>query len=264
MKMSATAAIIRKDFREAMSNNMSKLALILVPLMMVLLFPILITVLSVIAPEEMNDFGPVLNLLPIRFGLDEAVRAGYYYMMNYLMPAFFLLVPIMAAGVAAGSSFAGEKERRTLETLMFCPLTVRQLFQAKVLGSLLLALMVTWLSFFAFLMVAATGSVLVYGAFVLNIGIWAVILLVLVPSVALLGITVMVLASAKAKTFQEAQQYAAVLIVPVMAVFVAPQIGGMFLYGTWQLAAIGLAMLCVGLILMRLAAARFTPEKLLS
>ncbi len=259
----ATWAIIKKDFGEAMSNSMAKVALILVPLMMVLVFPVMMTAMAVLAPEEMSDMGPMLTLLPIRFGIGEAVKAGYYYVMNYLVPAFFLIVPIMAASVASGSSFAGEKERRTLETLLFCPLTVRQLFQAKVLGAFLLAMLVTLISFLAFAAVAAVGSVMIYGSFVLNPGIWAAIMLLIVPAVALVAITVMVLASARAKTFQEAQQYAALLIVPVMLVFVMPQIAGLFLYGPLELAGIGAAVAAVGLALMRLAAKAFTAEKLL-
>lgn len=265
----ATWAIIKKDFGEAMSSNMTKAALIVVPLIMVLVLPVMMTVMCMVAPGEMGemgemgDFGPMLALLPVQFGLDEAVKAGYYYMMNYLVPAFFLLVPVMAASVAAGSSFAGEKERRTLETLLYCPLTVRQLFQAKVLGSFLLALMVTWIAFVGFLAVAIAGSILVYGGFVLNLGIWAVLLFVIVPAVTLVGITVMVLASAKAKTYQEAQQYAALLIVPVMLVFIVPQIAGLFLYGPLELLGIAVVILAAGFALMRLASRTFTPEKLL-
>ena len=49
------------------------------------------------------------------------------------MPPFFLFVPIMASSVMAASSFVGEKEKHTLETLLYSPLSLRQLFQSKVL-----------------------------------------------------------------------------------------------------------------------------------
>ena len=49
------------------------------------------------------------------------------------MPLFFLIVPIMASSVMAASSFVGEKEKHTLETLLYSPLSLRQLFQSKVL-----------------------------------------------------------------------------------------------------------------------------------
>jgi len=263
MNKRALFAIMKKDFGEAMSNNASKFALILVPPIMVMFLPILMTVMAVLAPGELGNLGPALALLPRQFALTEMVRAGYYYVMNYLMPAFFLLVPIMAASVAAGSSFAGEKERRTLETLLYSPLTVHELFFAKVMGALALAMVVTACAFLGFLCVAIVGSALVFEGFVLNLGIWAVILLLIVPAMSLLGITVMVLASARAQTFQEAQQYGAILIVPVLLLFIAPQVSGLFLFNAPQLALIGLVSAVGALALTRVASTRFTPEKLL-
>lgn len=259
----AQIAVIKKDIREAMSNKMVKVTMILVPLFMVLFLPVLFTIIAYFLPEEMNEFGPLLTLLPIQFSIDEMVQASYYYVMNYMTPMFFLMVPIMAASVAAGSSFIGEKERRTLETILFSPLTVNQLFHAKVLGAMCVAMMVTGIAFFGFVIVSIVGSMLIYKGFVLNIGIWVVIMLLIVPSISLAGVTAIVLASARAKTFQEAQQYAAILIVPVMLVLILPQVTGIFLFNAPQLLLLGLAFLAAALLMLWLASTRFTPEKLL-
>lgn len=259
----AQRAIIKKDMREAMSNKMVKVALIIMPIAMVVFLPVLFTVMGVLAPEELADLAPVLSLLPIPFAVDEIVKGAYYYIMNFMMPMFFLMIPIMAAAVSAGSSFVGEKERMTLETILFSPLTVNQLFAAKVLGALSVALIVTGISFAGYIAIAIVGSVLIYGSFVLSIPIWLVIMCLLVPSISLIGVTVMVLASARAKSFQEAQQYGALLILPIMLFFVLPQVTGLFVYGTGQLALLGAVFLVIALVLTRLASARFTPEKLL-
>ena len=37
----------------------------------------------------------------------------------------------MTASIMAASSFVGEKEKRTLETLLYSPLTVGQIFRAR-------------------------------------------------------------------------------------------------------------------------------------
>ena len=263
MIRSAMMAIIKKDLRESMSDKTTKFALFILPLMMVLIMPGIMTAMAIYAPQELNEFAPIFKMLPIQFQLDDLVKTGYFYIMNYMMPGFFLLVPIMTASIAAGSSFAGEKERKTLETLIYAPLTMHQLFAAKVLGALTLALMVTAVAFLGFVGVAIVGSVMVYRKFVLDIGIWIVMLLLIVPALSLIGITVMVLASARARTFQEAQQYGAILVVPVMIIFMLPQIAGLFLYSVWQLALIGFGCLLVAFVLMRLASLRFTPERLL-
>ena len=49
-------------------------------------------------------------------------------MFNSILPVFFLMIPIMTASIMAASSFVGEKERHTLETLLYCPMTLRQIF----------------------------------------------------------------------------------------------------------------------------------------
>ena len=63
------------------------------------------------------------------------------------------MIPIMAASIMAASAFVGEKERHTLETLLYCPLTLKQIFQAKVWASFLLSMLVSLISFTAMLLV---------------------------------------------------------------------------------------------------------------
>lgn len=41
-----------------------------------------------------------------------------------------LMIPVMASSVMAASSFVGEKEKHTLETLLYSPLSLKQLFQS--------------------------------------------------------------------------------------------------------------------------------------
>jgi ABC-type Na+ efflux pump permease subunit len=230
---------------------------------LVVLLPALFTVLAVWFPDELGDFKTAFALLPVKFSVDEMVKAGYYFVMNYFTPAYFVLVPIMSASVAAASSFVGEKERRTMETLLFSPLKLKDIFLAKIVGAMCVALMITGISFLGFLAIAITGSILVFDGFVLDIAIWASILFLIAPSISLVSVTVMVFASAKAKTFQEAQQYAALMIVPVMLLFMVPQMTGLFLLNAPQMALIGAGLFLAALLLVRLSSAGFTSEKLL-
>ena len=47
------------------------------------------------------------------------------------------------SSVIAASSFAGEKEKHTLETLLYSPLSLRQLFQSKILAGFSVGMMVS-------------------------------------------------------------------------------------------------------------------------
>lgn len=261
----AQLAVIKKDLRETMASKSAKAAMLVLPIMMAMFLPGVFTALTYLAPGEMSsdDFGGMLAMMDVDTTILDAVRMGYYFMMNYMMPMFFVLIPVMTASIVSGSSIVGERERRTLATLLYTPLTVGQMFAAKVLGALAAALFVTLVAFGCYLAVAIVGSVLVYGGFVLNVGIWLTMLLVVAPSVSMVGITLMVLASARAHTFQEAQQYSALLMVPTMLLMMLPQITGLFLFNWPQLLALGMAYLVIGLVLLKLSSARFTAEKLL-
>src|SRR5437899_975668 len=44
--------------------------------------------------------------------------------LGYLLAPLFLIVPLMLSSVLAADAFAGEKERRTLETLLLVPIAL--------------------------------------------------------------------------------------------------------------------------------------------
>jgi len=60
---------------------------------------------------------------------------------------FFLLIPLLISGIITSDSFAGERERNTLEPLMVTPIGHRELLLGKLFTPFLPALAVTWLSF---------------------------------------------------------------------------------------------------------------------
>jgi len=60
---------------------------------------------------------------------------------------FFLLIPLLISGIITSDSFAGERERNTLESLLATPVKQYQLLLGKVLTPFLPALLVTWASF---------------------------------------------------------------------------------------------------------------------
>ena len=66
-----------------------------------------------------------------------------YFTVNYLFAPFFLIIPLMTASVIGANSFAGEKERKTLETLLFAPLDLNTLLWAKILAAFLPATFLT-------------------------------------------------------------------------------------------------------------------------
>ena len=65
------------------------------------------------------DIQKMLELLPmsLRSGNMELDLMGM--ILNYILPVFFLIIPVMAASIMSASAFVGEKEKHTLETLLY-------------------------------------------------------------------------------------------------------------------------------------------------
>ena len=113
----AMTAIIRKDFRGVAANKQLFTSLLVVPLVLTVLLPSIFMLAFAFAPED-PDVQKLLELLPpaARGESLELTVAGL--LLNFILPVFFLIIPIMTASVMAASAFVGEKEKRTLETLL--------------------------------------------------------------------------------------------------------------------------------------------------
>ena len=55
-------------------------------------------------------------------------------MLGYFLAPLFLIIPLMVAAIVGAESFVGEKERHTLEGLLYTPATDLELYAGKVLA----------------------------------------------------------------------------------------------------------------------------------
>ena len=253
----AMTAIIRKDFRGVAANKQLFTSLLVVPLVLTVLLPSIFMLAFTFAPED-PDVQKLLELLP------PAARgltvAGL--LLNFILPVFFLIIPIMTASVMAASAFVGEKEKRTLETLLYCPLSVGQIFRAKVMASFLLSMLVSLISFCAMLAVVELEAFFLMGRFLTPGVTWLIVLLLVAPALSLIAVTLIVRGSAKARSVMESQQSAVFLILPLV-LLVAGQFTGVLLLSPWVLLALGAVCALLAWLLLKKCVGRFTYETLL-
>ena len=257
----AMLSLMKKDFKGITANRRLFSAILIVPLVLTVFLPSLFIVLIHFAPDD-PDFQSLAGMLPqsLQGGSLEMTIAGL--VLNYIMPLFFLMIPIMTASVMAASSFVGEKERRTLETLLYSPLSLKQIFRAKVAASFLLSMLVSFLSFFAMLVVVEAELFFLAGGLLLPGASWAAILLLVSPAISLIAVTLIVRRSAKAQSVEESQQGAVFLIVPVI-LLVTGQFSGVLLGSVWLLLGIGAVCALFAWLLLKSAMGKFTYEMLL-
>lgn len=257
----AMYAIIKKDFRGVAANRRLFPALFLVPSLLALVLPSIFVIAVHFTPDD-PDILKLLALVPQAAPGQSLELTLWGLLLNSILPAFFLVIPVMASSITAASAFVGEKERHTLETLLYCPLTLRQIFQAKVLASFLVSMVVSLLSFAAMFLVVE-GEVFFLAGQALRPSVnWLAVLLLVSPAVSLIAVTLIVRGSAKAQSVEESQQAAVFLILPLLLLVIG-QFAGLFLMSFWLLLGLGLLCGALAWILLRKSMGRFTYERLL-
>lgn len=254
-------ALIKKDIRSITANKRVLTAMLVVPMVLTIVLPSVFVIGTVVEPETISDFQVLLDMLPgAAEGNEQQLILGL--LLNKIMPIFFLMIPIMSSSVMAASSFVGEKEKHTLETLLYSPLSLKQLFQAKILAALFVGMSISCISFGVMLLVVEAEVMLLTGGSILPDASWLVVMLLIAPTISLAGIAITVRGSAKAQSIEEAQQKAVFLVFPILALIIG-QFGGILLINSWILLGLGIVLAGVDVLLMRGVSARFTYENLL-
>ena len=263
--------IMRKDLREIGQNRMVLLPMILVPMLILVVLPSLAMLVPSLAGEligaEMDDMWRLLEILPPSVaseyeGLNDA-QLWVMFSASFFFAPMFLIAPLMVSSVVAADSFVGEKERKTLEGLLYTPATDTELFLGKLLTSVVPALGITWASFVVYgILVNALGWP-VMGRIFFPTSLWWILAFWLGPAVAGLGMGVTVLISIRAKTFMGAQQASGALVLPIVFLMVG-QVGGLFYFGPTMAFLVGLVLWAVDAVLIWLGSATFRRGELIA
>lgn len=256
------AAIIKKDITGIVSNRRMLITLLVVPLVLTIVVPSVFLVTMHFVPAEHADFQKLLDMVPFTVPQGNMEETVAQLMLNYILPVFFLIIPIMAASVMAAASFVGEKEKRTLETLLYCPLSLKQIFYAKVMAAFTLSMLISLFSFVLMLVVLETEGRLLLGSFLIPDLNWLLVMLLVSPAISLIAVTLIVRFSAKAQSMEDAQQGAVFLLLPVLLLLVG-QFTGVLLISPWILLGLGLGCALLAWLLLRRSLRRFQYEELL-
>jgi len=192
-------AIIKKDLKVISSDKLILSSLFIVPAFLAGILPAIMLLAFTSSSDAMHDMQALINILPGAAQADNISVFMVSYLINFMMPSFFLMIPLLVSMVFAASSFVGEKEKRTLETLLYCPLPLVKIFQAKILASFFLGMAAAVVSFIVMFLVVGIISTITLGTTILPGLSWLVIMLMLTPAIAIIAITLVVRSSARRK-----------------------------------------------------------------
>jgi len=265
--------IAGKDVEEARGNRAVWLPMLIVPLIFVVVLPlVMIFVMSgtdAASATLVNDpdLATFMAKMPAFMtqaiqGLD-GIQSTLVLMLGYMFAPFFLIIPLMFSTIIASESFAGERERKTIEALLYSPATDLELFLGKVFAAGLPSLLITWGSFLAYILVVNAAAYPIMGRIWFPLDTWYPMIFWIAPAISLLGIAATVLISSRVQTFMGAYQASASLVLLVVGLMVGQMTGVLYLsVGIGMI--IGAVVWLVDIVLTAIAVRTFNREKLLA
>jgi hypothetical protein len=254
-------ALMKKDIRGVTSNKQVFSVMLIVPLALTIVLPSIFVFVLTLVPDAASDLEKLLDMLPLQQSSGSVEQSILWLLLNKIMPVFFLMIPVMSSSVMAASSFVGEKEKRTLETLLYSPLTLKQIFQSKILAGFSISMIASFISFAAMVVVMEAEALLLTGSAIPPDPSWLIVMLLIGPAISLVAISITVRGSAKAQTIEEAQQRAVFLVFSIIALIIG-QFTGVIMVSAWILLALSLVLALLAAILMKGSVRKFTYESL--
>jgi ABC-2 type transport system permease protein len=221
------------------------LPMLIVPLIFVVAIPAAVGLFApqMAASGQTGDFAQFLAMMPAplqeRFAGYNEAQIIVVAMLEYLFAPMFLIVPIIVASTIAAGSFVGEKERKTLEALLYTPTTDAELFVGKLLASWIPAVLVGLGAFVLYALVANLSAWQVMGRVFIPNAMWVALVLWLAPAAAGLGLGVIILISSRVSTFQDAYQLGALVVIPIL-LLVFGQVAGVLYLNVLLVMLVGL------------------------
>ncbi|MEW6399095.1 MAG: ABC transporter permease [Bacillota bacterium] len=179
-----------------------------------------------------TSFTPPLAFVAIMVVMvRQMIRAGLEQVPPQALAAvsaqftlFLLMIPVILPTVMASYSIIGEKTSRSLEPLLATPVTVTEVMLGKGLAATVPAVLETWVAYvltvvLTHLLAGPTGTALLVGP-----GFWLPVLL-LAPPMAGLGVLLIMIVSSRVNDPRAAQQIGALVILPVLGLFLAQMFG---------------------------------------
>jgi ABC-type Na+ efflux pump permease subunit len=270
MNTRAILAIVRKDLKVAMQNKGVVLPIIILPLILFILFPWIMAYAPSLAASSgasVTNIDELLQRMPAGLlnelsGYTEEQQMIIFSLVHMLAP-LFLIMPLMVSSVLAADSFAGEKERKTLEALLYTPTTDRELFTAKLLGGWVTAVAVALFSFVIYGVMANAAGWHSIGHIFFPNWMWIALVFWVTPAVAGLGLVVMVFVSVRAQGFQDAYQTGGLVVLPVIALVIG-QISGVMYFSLGVVLLVGFVVWLIDAVLIWFASKSFRRGELMT
>ncbi|MHA1105065.1 MAG: ABC transporter permease subunit [Promethearchaeota archaeon] len=223
MDFKNSVRILKKDWKTSVKRKEILAIMSIFPVIFTIIMPILMLIGVLVDPNAfMSEFGdPTLlrSILQIPAHYNDAL-AGAIMIIRMMVLPMFLFIPGMMPIVISSDSFAGEKERKTMEGVLLLPMTKTELILGKVLASFIPSMVISLTCFVALGIIINVMLISYLDGVILFFSDVPIMLvgLLLSPFWALLNIQISVIISSRAKDMKSAQSISGALITPVLGI----------------------------------------------
>jgi ABC-2 type transport system permease protein len=272
MNLKKIFAIVRKDLLEVRQNKAAWMPMLILPLLLMVVLPLAMILIPPSVGLTMDqltsefDLGLFLDRMPPSVSTTlqgyDPLQTILVIVLGYFFAPMFLILPLMFSTIIAAESFAGERERKTMEALLYTSASDRELFLGKVLAALVPALAISWLSFLVYTLVLNLAGFGSFHRIWFPLPSWWPLIFWITPALAVLGISTTVLISARTQTFMGAYQASGSLVILVLGLM-AGQVSGVLYLSVIGGLLVGLGFWLAAILLTNFAIRSFQRTRLL-
>jgi ABC-2 type transport system permease protein len=239
MKFANMLAIARKDWIEVLQNKYAWMPMLILPMLFDVLMPLGIILLmtntkmdpkTFVADADLEMFFRAMPESIAQFlNREQPIQFAITTILGYMLAPLFLMLPLMFSTTIAAESFAGERERKTMEALFYTPATDAELFLGKVMAAAVPSIGITWIGFAVYTLILNLAPYAVFQRFWFPLPTWWPMIFWMSPALVMLGIAFTVLISEKIPTFLGAYQTSSMTVLLVVVLLIGQLTGVLYL-----------------------------------
>jgi len=266
--------IAKKDWIEVRQNRYAWIPMLILPFLFVVILPLVFTL---VMPGLNVDPWDVLEAdADIRFfmermpdslaryiDLQKPMESMIVVMLGFMFAPMFLILPLMYFTTIAAESFAGERERKTIEALLYTPASDADLLSGKVAAAAVPSILITWLGFVVYTLILNLVPYHLFHRLWFPLPTWWPLIFWITPALVVLGIALTVIISARVQNFLGAYQTSASVVLLVVVLF-AGQVSGVLYLSVEVELVLGAIIWLIALVLGIFAVRTFNRGALLA
>lgn len=256
--------IIKKEIKELLKDRGLLASLLIIPIIFSVVLPMLLLILGVnqgitSSIVGLNNFIEQFKIIDYPDYLTKETLPLYTIFAYFFLP-LFMLIPIMLSTVLASNSFIGEKEHKTLEGLLYTPLSPKTLIFGKALGCALPAIILSSISVTVYTLVVNVVGWRHFGHIILPNVTWILVTFLISPLLVLLSILLVIGSSQYLKNSKSAQGVSMIIVAPIFGMLIS-QSTGVLLLGIFEILIFLLALILVNVTVFFIVMKLFNFEK---